>query len=137
MKLTFRNAVPEDWPSLQQLHADQQAVQGSSYELPWLFSHPVVDAIVAVDEEGAVRHCFYGEAVIEMRHIGMDPRCTAQAQREAEGFAYLLKAKGYRWLECFVPRKLKKSIGKPLRRAGFECVDKELSHFTKDMRKKP
>jgi hypothetical protein len=44
---------------------------------------------------------------------------------------------GYRWLETYVPRKLKKMIQKPLRRAGFTCVDQELAHFTRDLREKP
>lgn len=136
MKLVFRSAEPGDWEAIVALHRDHQAAQGTTYELPWLFRHPIVSAIVGVDEDGALRHCFYGEAVIEMRHIGIDPRCTAQAQREADGFAYMLKAMGYRWLEVFVPRKLAKSISKPLRRARFVCVDKELAHFTRDLREK-
>lgn len=136
MKLVFRNAVPGDWEAIAALHKDQQATQGTNFELPWLFSPPVVQILVGVDESGVIRHCFYGEAVIEMRHIGCDPRCTAQAQRQSEGFAYVLKLMGYRWLEVFVPRKLAKSIGKPLRRAGFTCVDKELAHFTRDLRGK-
>jgi hypothetical protein len=47
-----------------------------------------------------------------------------------------LKLQGFRWLECFVPRQLKKMIQKPLQRAGFDCVDRELAHFAKDLRGK-
>jgi hypothetical protein len=133
----FRDAVPSDWDAIVALHKDQQTAQGSNFELPWLFRHPIVAAIVGVDDDGVVRHCFYGEAIVEMRHVGLDPRCTALAQRESEGFAYMLKAMGYRWLETFVPRRLAKMIGKPLWRAGFECVDKELAHYSRDLREKP
>ena len=45
-----------------------------------------------------------------------------------------LRLMGYRWLECFIPRKLAKMIGKPLKRARFQCVDEELAHYTRDLR---
>jgi hypothetical protein len=134
MRLSFRLAVPADWNAIVALHNEQQAEQKSNFELPWLFRHPIVAAIVGEDEHGVIRHCFYGEAVVEMRHVGCNARCTALAQRESEGFAYLLRALGYRWLECFIPRRLARNIGKPLRRAKFVCVDKLLAHYTRDLR---
>ena len=66
--------------------------------------------------------------------MGCDPKATAFGRREIEGLSYVLKLQGFRWLECFVPRPLKKMIQKPLRRAGFACVDRELAHFAKDLR---
>jgi hypothetical protein len=135
VKLSFRNATRDDWEAIQQLHRDQQAAQETDYELPWLFSHPIKGVIVGCDAAGVIRQCFYGEAVIEMRFVGCDPRMTAQSQRQARGFAFIFMQQGYRWMECFVPRPLMRMIGKPLRRAGFECVDEELAHFTMDMRK--
>jgi hypothetical protein len=70
-----------------------------------------------------------------LRFVGCDPKATAFCSRDAEGLSYVLKLLGFRWLECFVPRQLKKMIQKPLRRAGFLCVDRELAHFTKDLRR--
>jgi len=136
MRLSFRNAVPEDWDALKTLHLEQQKAQGSDYELPFLFGPQFPVVLVGCDDEGVIRQCFYVEAVAEMRFIGCDPRCTALSQREAAGLFYVLKLLGFRWCECFVPRPLKKMIHKPLRRAGFDCVDKELSHYTRDLRDK-
>ena len=67
--------------------------------------------------------------------VGCDPKATAFCGRDVEGLSYAIKLLGFRWLECFVPRQLKKMIQKPLRRAGFACVDRELAHFTKDLRR--
>lgn len=134
MRLVFRDAVPSDWPAIVALHEDQKQAQGSHYELPYFFGPIFPAAIVGVDEQGEIKTCFYVEAVCELRFVGRNPKATAQAQRQADGLSYLLKCKGFRWLECFIPRSLAKSIGKPLRRAKFECVDKALSHFTRDLR---
>jgi hypothetical protein len=136
MKLSFRNAEPRDWEAIQQLHKDQQKAQGSSYELPFLFGRNIPIALVGVDDVGVIRQCFYCEAVCELRFVGCDPKATALSQRESDGLCYVLKLMGYRWLETYVPRRLSKMIGKPLRRAGFECVDKELAHYTRDLREK-
>ena len=85
---------------------------------------------------GAIRNCIYVETIAELRFVGCDPKATAFGRREIEGLSYVLKLQGFRWLECFVPRQLKKMIQKPLRRAGFACVDRELAHFAKDLRGK-
>jgi hypothetical protein len=74
------------------------------------------------------------ETIAELRFVGCDPKATAFCSREIAGLSYALKLQGFRWLECFVPRALKKMIQKPLQRAGFACVDRELAHFTKDLR---
>lgn len=137
MKLVFRNAVPEDWPSLQQLHADQQAVQGTNFELPSLFSKQFPIVIVGSDDAGVIRQCFYVESVAELRFIGCDPKATALSQREADALCYWLKLLGFRWLECFVPKQFQRAISKPLRRAGFEYKGKELAYFSRDLRAKP
>jgi hypothetical protein len=137
VRLSFRTAVPEDLPAIQQLHQDQQQAQGTSYELPFLFARNIPIALVGVDDVGVIRQCFYCEAVCELRFVGCDPRATALSQRESDGLCYVLKLMGYRWLETYVPRKLKKMSQKPLRRAGFTCVDQELAHFTRDLREKP
>jgi hypothetical protein len=134
MRLLFRNATPDDWDTIKALHHEQQKAQGSSYELPFLFGPQFPVVLVGCDEEGIIRQCFYIESVAEMRFIGCDPKATALSQREAAGLFYVLKLRGFRWCECFVPRQLKKIIHKPLRRAGFDCVDKELSHYTRDLR---
>ncbi len=132
--VSLRRATPDDWPTIQRLHAEQQAAQGTDYELPYLFAPYIAIALVGVDESGAIRNCIYVETIAEMRFVGCDPRATALTWREITGLAYVLRLQGFRWLECFVPRPLKKLIQKPLRRAGFECVDKELAHFTRDLR---
>ena len=132
--IQLREATPEDWPAIVQLHLEHQAAQGTNYELPYLFLPQIAIALVGVDVRGTIRNCIYVESIAELRFVGIDPKATAFARREMDGVAYLLKLRGFRWLECFVPRKLKKAIGKPLRRAGFDCVDKELAHFAKDLR---
>ncbi|MDE2102640.1 MAG: hypothetical protein KGL39_35670, partial [Patescibacteria group bacterium] len=126
-KLLYREATPEDWPAIVQLHLHQQAMQGTNYELPRIIRNQMIPlALVGVDDEGAVRQCLYVEAVAELRFVGCDARATALSRREATGVAYVLKLKGFRWIECVVPRKLKKHIEKPLRLAGFESKDSEL-----------
>jgi hypothetical protein len=132
--ITLREAVPEDWPAILKLHLEHQAAQGSNYELPYLFNPQIAIALVGVDTMGTIRNCVYVEAIAEMRFVGCDAKATAFSRREIEGLAYVLKLRGFRWLECFVPRKLKRMIQKPLRKAGFECVDRELAHFAKDLR---
>jgi hypothetical protein len=132
--ITLREAVPEDWPAIVKLHLEQQAAQGSNYELPYLFNPQIAIALVGVDAMGTIRNCVYVETIAEMRFVGCDPKATAFSRREIEGLAYVLKLRGFRWLECFVPRKLKRMIQKPLRKAGFDCVDRELAHFAKDLR---
>ena len=135
-RITLRQATRPDWPAIQQLHREHQAAQGTNYELPYLFGPAIAIALVGVDEEGTIRNCVYVETIAELRFVGCDPRATAFSRREIEGLSYVLKLQGFRWLECFVPRQLKKMIQKPLRRAGFDCVDRELAHYTKDLRGK-
>jgi len=130
-------ATPEDWPAVLALHRAQQAAQGTNYELPWLFGPSIAIALVGVDRGGQIRNCIYAERVAELRFVGADARATARAQREIAGLAYVLRQQGLRWLECFVPRPLLAIIRKPLERAGFTCVDRELAHFTKDLRGTP
>jgi hypothetical protein len=133
-RIALRQATEEDWPEIVRLHSAHQAAQGTNYELPYLFSPQIAIALVGVDEQGAIHNCVYVERIAEMRFVGCDAKATAFSRREVAGLAYVLKLQGYRWLECFVPRQLKKAIQKPLRRAGFECVDRELAHFAKDLR---
>jgi hypothetical protein len=137
MHITLRHAIPDDWPRIVELHREHQAAQGTSYELPWLWSSSIALALVGVDDEGTIRNCIYAEAVAELRFVGCDPRATAYGRRQIDGFVYVLRRMGFRWLECFVPRPLKEMIQKPLQRAGFACVDRELAHFTRDLRGKP
>jgi hypothetical protein len=156
-RITLRQATQQDWPAIQRLHREHQAAQGTNYELPNLFGPAIAIALVGVEEGGphpgqhpgahgaggaggtvggAIRNCIYVETIAELRFVGCDPKATAFGRREIEGLSYVLKLQGFRWLECFVPRQLKKMIQKPLRRAGFACVDRELAHFAKDLRGK-
>jgi hypothetical protein len=133
-RIALRQANQEDWPEIQQLHRQHQATQGTNYELPWLFGPAIAVALVGVEDGGPIRNCVYVEMIAELRFVGCDPKATAFCRREIERLSYILKFQGFRWLECFVPRQLKKAIRKPLERAGFTCVDRELAHFTKDLR---
>lgn len=133
-RIALRQATEEDWPAIVRLHRAHQAAQGTNYELPYLFSPQIAIALVGVDEEGTIHNCVYVERIAEMRFVGCDAKATAFSRREVAGLSYVLKLQGYRWLECFVPRQLKNAIQKPLRRAGFQCVDRELAHFAKDLR---
>jgi hypothetical protein len=133
-RITLRQAARADWPRIVELHQEHQAAQGTNYELPWLFGPSIAVALVGVDAGGAIHNCVYVETVAELRFVGCDPKATAFSRREIAGLSYLLKLQGFRWLECFVPRSLKKMIEKPLRRAGFDCVDREFAHFAKDLR---
>jgi hypothetical protein len=135
-RITLRAATLEDWPRIQQLHQEHQSAQGTNYELPWLFGPAIAIALVGVDGDRMIHNCIYVETIAELRFVGCHPKATAFGQREIAGLSYVLKLQGFRWLECFVPRPLKKMIEKPLRRAGFDCVDHELAHFTKDLRGK-
>jgi hypothetical protein len=148
-RITLRQATEQDWPLIQQLHREHQAAQGTNYELPNLFGPAIAIALVGVEDPaphpgqhgdgtggGAIRNCIYVETIAELRFVGCDPKATAFGRREIDGLSYVLKLQGFRWLECFVPRQLKKMIQKPLRRAGFACVDRELAHFAKDLRGK-
>jgi hypothetical protein len=134
--VSLRPATPDDWPAIQRLHHEHQTAQGTNYELPWLFGPAIALALVGVEEGGTIRNCVYVERIAELRFVGCDARATAFCRREVDGLTYALKLQGFRWLECFVPRPLKKIIKKPLLRAGFTCVDRELAHFAKDLRGK-
>lgn len=136
-RLELRMARPSDWPSIVSLHEQQQRLQGTHYELPDLFGKhrgAIPLALVTVDENDQILNAVYVERIAEVRLVGIDPRATAFARRDIDGIAYLLQAQGYRWLECFVPRELAEPIGKPLCAAGFDCKERELVHFTKDLR---
>jgi hypothetical protein len=133
-RITLRPATRDDWPAIEQLHQEQQAAQGTHYELPNLFGGAIAVALVGVEDSGLIRTCLYVERIAELRFVGRDPIATAFCRREIAGLSYVLKLQGFRWLECFVPRPLKKQIHKPLERAGFTCVDRELAHFAKDLR---
>ncbi len=133
-RITLRQATPADWPAIRQLHREHQASQGTDYELPDLF-HPIICVVLAgVDDEGVIRNCVYVETIAELRVVGCDPKAIAFGRRDIQGLSKALKSAGFRWLECFVPQPLKQMIQKPLERAGFTCVDRELAHFTKDLR---
>jgi len=133
-RIILRQATAQDWPAIQQLHREHQAAQETDYELPYLFGPAIAVALAGVDEDGAIRNCIYVERIAELRFVGCDPRATAFGRREIAGLTYVLKLQGFRWLECFVPRPLQRMIEKPLRKAGFACVDRELAHYTKDLR---
>jgi hypothetical protein len=134
-RVTLRPATPADWPAILTLHRAQQTAHGTHYELPDLFGQAIAIALVGVEENGAIRTCLYVERIAELRFVGGDPAATAFCRRQIAGLSYVLKLQGYRWLECFVPRTLKKLIEKPLQQAGFTCVDEELAHFAKDLRR--
>ena len=137
--LTTRFAKKEDWPRILELHREQCKKWGTNYELPYFWSPNIPVALVAVDENGLIHEAFYVERTAELRFVGVNPRATAHLQRESRGLAYVLRHLGYRWLECFVPRKkvrrldLVKSIAKPLQRAGFKDKTKDFAHFALDM----
>jgi hypothetical protein len=133
-RITLRAANLEDWPRIQQLHQEHQSSQGSNYELPWLFGPAIAIALVGVEEDGMIRNCIYVETIAELRFVGCHPKATAFGRREIAGLSYVLKLQGFRCLDCFVPRGLKALIRKPLERAGFTCIDTELSLFAKDLR---
>src|ERR1700743_1752709 len=133
-RISLRQATPEDWPAIVSLHIEHQAKQGTDYELPYIFGKQFPVALVGVDEAGKIYNCIYVESVAEMRFVGCDPKATAFSRREADGLSYLLKLMGFRYLECFVPQKLKKHIQRPLGRAGFNNKDTELSYFSRDLR---
>ena len=133
-RITLRAATLEDWPRIQQLHQEHQSAQGTNYELPWLFGPAIAIALVGVEEDGTIRNCIYVETVAELRFVGCHPKATAFGRREIAGLSYVLKLQGFRCLDCFVPRRLKALIRKPLERAGFTCIDTELSLFAKDLR---
>lgn len=133
--ILLRNATREDWPVIVDLHRRQQEAQGTSYELPHLFATPSITVVlVGEDETGKIHNCIYVECTAEMRFVGCNAKATAFSRREIDGLVYLLKLKGFRFLETYIPRKLKKLIHKPLSKAGFECVDKELAHYVRDLR---
>lgn len=134
-EISLRTAVPEDWDAIHRFHVEQQHQQGSNFELPYLFGQrqiPIV--LVAEDESGTIRGALYVELVGELRFVGCDPKVTAVGWRAADGLCFLLKQMGIRCLDCFVPKKLKAKIRKPLERAGFTCIDKDQSIFTRDLR---
>jgi hypothetical protein len=133
-RITLRVATLEDWPRIQQLHQEHQSAQGTNYELPWLFGPSIAVALVGVEEDGMIRNCIYVETIAELRFVGCHPKATAFGRREIAGLSYVLKLQGFRCLDCFVPRRLKALIRKPLERAGFMCIDTELSLFAKDLR---
>jgi hypothetical protein len=137
-RITLRQATPNDWPAILELHRAQQAAQSTNYELPNLFGPAIAIALVGVEENGAgnevIRTCLYVERIAELRFVGGDATATAFSRRQIAGLSSVLRLQGYRWLECFVPRPFKKLIGKPLQQAGFHCVDDELAHFAKDLR---
>ena len=134
MKLVFRQATLDDLPAIEALHREQQDAQSTGYELPDLRGRQIIITIVGCDAEGVIRQCFYCEAVAELRFVGCDPRATALSQREADQLCYVLRQHGFRWLECFVPQKLKAMIRKPLLRARFKDKSKELAYFSRDLR---
>lgn len=133
-RLNFRDATPADWPAIEAIHKRQQEEQGTNYEPPPFRGRTIPVALVGESDSGEIVGCLYVETVCELRFCATDPRFTAQARREVHGLAYILKLYGFRYLECFVPRKLKRYIERPLRSAGFESKDRELSYFSKDLR---
>ena len=81
-RITLRQAARQDWPRILELHREQQAMQGTNYELPWLFGSSIAVALVAVEESGAIRGCIYVETVAELRFVGCDPKATAFGRRD-------------------------------------------------------
>lgn len=139
-KIALRNASAQDWETIVALHKAQQAAQGTSYELPQMFTSrglagniPV--CLVSVTEEGEILNCVYVERIAELRFVGCDSKATAFSRREIDGLAYILRLLGYRFIECYVPQKLFKYIKKPLEKAGFVDKQQELAYFSRDLRK--
>ena len=122
------------FPTICELHRKQQEAQGTNYELPWLWTPQFPVVLVGIGEDGQIHNCFYVERTAELRFVGCDAKALAFSRREADSLSYILKSLGYRYLECFVPKTLKKLIRKPLLKAGFSDKDEELSYFSRDLR---
>lgn len=141
MSIHTRLATPADWPRIQELHAEQNRLQGTHTALPRLFT-PSGDfarniaLVFMVERAGIAVQSFYFEAVPEVCFAGCDPQATAYARREIERIAFLLRGMGYTGINCKVPTHLAESIASPLTLAGFG-PDDTFAHFFKDLRRGP
>lgn len=137
-QISLRNAEPADWPAIEALHKEQQAKQGTNYELPKLFGGKMIAIVlVGCDDTGKIHNCIYVEAVAEMRTIGCSTHATMIGQQAADGLCFVLQQMGFRFLECYVPRSLgkaSKTISKLLLGARFKSKVKEFRYFSRDLR---
>lgn len=137
MSVEFRIAQPSDWPTIQRLHAEQNAEQGTNTALPQIFegkgfARNIALAIMAERDGVPVQVRWYIN-VPELCFAGMDPVATAAAQRAAEMDAFLLRAMGFTGTNCKVPECVAEHIDGPLTRAGYR-EDSGLKHYFKDLR---
>jgi hypothetical protein len=135
----IRLARASDWPLIQQFHAEQNLMQGTTTALPKLFApdgefaHNIAMAFI-VERDGQPVQSFYFELVPEVCFAGCDPQATAYARREIDRIAFGLRAMGYTGINCRVPIQLTENIRGPLAHAGFEDLTGQFSDFFKDLR---
>lgn len=140
MSVAIRLAKASDWPTIQELHKDQNILQGTSTALPKLFKADGdfaanIALAFVVERDGVPVSSFYFELVPEVCFAGCDPQATAYARREIDRIAFGLRSMGFTGINCKVPEGVADSIAAPLEKAGF-TEDEGLVHFFKDLRLK-
>ncbi len=136
--MKVRSAEPRDVATLHKLHAEQNRRDGTSYPLPALFNEDgslvanIALALVVEGDDGTVLQGIVFESVPEMQIFGIDPRATACLEDNIAGAWYLLASKGFKLVNCDVPRRVVTPISKPLKRAGF-TRSKGLINFFREL----
>jgi hypothetical protein len=132
-----RLARPADWKAIQACHCKQNERDGTHYPLPALFAReggfsPLIALALVVEQDGEIQQCVWFEkTTVEMLCVGVDPE--GALLQEVDYIAYLLRAQGFSGINCKVPRKVAKPIGRRLSRAGFSCEDGKFANYFKDL----
>lgn len=136
--ITLRPARISDLEDIREWHAAQNVRDSTGYPLPRIFN---ADGTLSVrvpvaligEKDGEAQQALFVERCGELQFAGCDPRATAFARRDIDALATVLRWQGYGSLYCRVPVSLAKSVGKPLKAAGFKRINEQFVTFFKDL----
>lgn len=136
--ITLRPARISDLEDIKEWHAAQNVRDSTGYPLPRIFnSDGTLSVRVPValigEKDGEAQQALFVERTAELQFAGCDPRATAFARRDIQALVGVLNWLGYGSLYCRVPVSVVKSVGKPLRAAGFKQIDDQFVTFFKDL----
>lgn len=135
---SMRHMEPRDVSRVLELAAAQNRRDGTSYPVPWVFDAQgrLVDnmPLALVSEyRGVVEQADLFERTAELMCFGTNPRATQFSCREMGRAAYLLGLRGYRTVNCLVPKQRVVNVERPLGRAGYTRIDHDLAHFFRSL----
>lgn len=132
-ELTWRLALESDQPAIDRIIEASERLLDEKQKSPALFGRPVLLALVAEDESGAVVDCLYLETTVEVCKVGCSTTALIEtAGLESELYTWL-RGMGFKTATIRTRKSLKEKMAYVLEFLGFECEDERFSRWARDL----